>query len=61
MSKNIITNKVESIIIYIENEIKKDEVEAMRSLKEKRFAANVMFECRMAQLRNLKSFIENLN
>jgi hypothetical protein len=61
MSKNIITNKIESIIIYRENEIKKNEVEAMRSLKEKRFAANVMFESRMAQLRNLKSFIENLN
>ena len=61
MSKNKITNKVESIIIYIENEIKKDEVEAMRSLKEKRFVVNVLFESRMAQLRNLISFIENLN
>ena len=61
MSKNIITNKVESIIIYIENEIKKDEVEAMRSLKEKRFVVNILFESRMAQLRNIISFIENLN
>jgi hypothetical protein len=60
--KNITMNnkKIEKVINYLNVKINKNEIEAEKSLKEKRLGLNFFIESNLATLKDIKEFINNL-